>query len=88
MLPDTDGSYTVDTDACETQAGYSLLPQQTDGPDLQIGYWPNKLNDSEKKIEKLVTTEKKCPAVVWTVLLLRPYFGVSWSSAITDHGAL
>ena len=69
-LPKAEGKYTVDTDACDLQVGCVLLQEQEDGTNRPVGYWSRTLTKPEKAY---TVTERECLAVVWAVLLLRPY---------------
>lgn len=84
-LPRADGHYTLDTDACDVQVGCVLIQDQRDGPPRSIGYWSRKLTKPEQNYS---TTEKECLAVVWAILLLRPYLECVHFTVRTDHSAL
>lgn len=60
-VPRANGQYTIDTDACDTQAGSVLLQIQDDGSHRLIGYCSRALSDSERK---LATTHTECLAVL------------------------
>lgn len=64
------GTYTLASNACDSQAGCILLQQQQERPDKPIGYWSISLDDAERAYD---TTHGECPEVAWTVLLLWPY---------------
>ena len=71
-LPRIGRRYTIDTDACNVQIGCVLLQDQEDEKPTRkpIGYWSRTLFQAEQGYH---TTERECLAVVWAVLLLRPY---------------
>lgn len=79
------GQYTVDTDACDSQVGCVLLKQHEDGTARPIRYWSRTLTGIEQKLE---TTHEKRLAVMWALLLLRPYLGLDRLNIRTDHEAL
>lgn len=84
-LARTDGHFTIDTDACDTQIGCVLLQRPPDDTNRPIGYWSRTLSDPEKKLS---TTHRECLAVVWAVLLLRPCPDGSQFTVRTDHEVL
>ena len=67
-LPRYERKYTLDTDACRHQVGCALLQEQREGGTRPIGYWSRALTEAERNY---TTTEKKCLAVVWSILTLR-----------------
>ena len=85
-LPKLQGRYTIDTDACNTQVGCVLLQEQegekTPNP---VGYWSRTLSPAE---QNYTTTEQECLAVVWSVLMLRPYLEGQEFTIRTDHDSL
>lgn len=84
-LPHREGAYTLDTDASASQVGAVLLQQQPDGTTRPVGYWSRSLSPAERNYS---TTERECLAVVWSVLLLRPYLEGTRFTVRTDHAAL
>lgn len=84
-LPQAIGHYTVDTVTRDKNICCMLLQEQLDEPARAIGYWSKTLND--KEIE-LTMTPRECFAVVWTVLLSRPYHDGSRLTVRNDHEAL
>ncbi len=84
-LPVYDRPYTVDVDASKDQLGCVLLQEQADGELMPVGYWRRTLLPAELNYS---TTERECLAVVWAVLLLRPYLERTRFTARTDHHAL
>lgn len=62
-----------------------LLQEHESGDFRPTGYWNRTLNDAEKKYN---TTQKECLAVVWAVLMLRPYVERTPFIAKTDHQSL
>jgi RNase H-like domain found in reverse transcriptase len=75
----------LDTDACESQIGCCLLQDQPEGGLLPVGYWSRSLQPAERNYS---TSERECLAVVWAVLLLRPYLERTRFVVRTDHSAL
>ncbi len=84
-LPRREGYFTLDTDATETQLGSCLLQDQQTGDRMPVGYWSRSLTPAEKNYS---TTEKECLAVVWSVLMLRPYLEGTRFTVRTDYHAL
>lgn len=73
FLPRHGRSYDPDTDACDVQFG-SVLIQPDDKKSLRpVGYWSRILYDTEGNHD---TTEGECLTIVWSVVLLQPYFQV------------
>ncbi|NJR72361.1 MAG: hypothetical protein HC782_04925 [Gammaproteobacteria bacterium] len=77
---------TLDTDACAVQVGCVLLQKQPDDTVRPIGYWSLALNDAERRYD---TTQRECLAIVWSVLILRPFLKVhaSPSEPTTIHSS-
>lgn len=75
----------MDTDACEKQVGCVVLKKQREGVPKPIGYWSRSLNKAEQEYD---TTHRECLAVVWEVLMLRPYLEGSRFTIRTHHDAL
>lgn len=69
-LPKEGKLFTLDVDACDYQIGACLLQEQDNGKLLPCGYYSRTLNSAERNYS---TPEKECLAVVWAILLLRPY---------------
>lgn len=84
-LLQADGHLTIDTGTCDTQPECVLLEKQQDGTMTLTGYWSRTLVEPEMK---LTTTHKRCRAVVWAILLLRPYLEGKLSTFRTDHNAV
>ena len=84
-LPRPNGRITIDTDACAYQVGCVLLQEQEDQTVKPIGYWSRSLTDAERRYD---TTQRECLAVVWAILLLRPYLEGTRFTIRTDHSAL
>ena len=84
-LPKYGRPYTLDTDACDYQVGCVLLQLQEDNTLRPVGYWYRTLTKAEKNYS---TTEKECLAIVWAVLMLRPYLEGSKFTLRTDHDSL
>lgn len=72
-------------DACKRDVGYVLQHEQGSGEPRPVGYRRRTLIDAEKNYG---TTQRESPAVVWTVLLLRPYIEGTRFIIKTDHQAL
>lgn len=85
VLPRHGHRYTVDTDACGSQIGCAPLQQQLNGDNLPIASWSVVLSAPKMNYS---TTEKKCLAAVWIVLILRPYLYWNTSKYPSDHHAL
>ena len=63
-----------------------MLQQQYPDNSLHlIGFFSRTLNDTEKKYD---TTEKEYLAIIWSVVLLRPYLEMERFTLRTDHEAL
>ena len=84
-LPRPGYPYTVDTDACNTQVGCCLLQEQPDGNLHPVGYWSRTLSEPERNYS---TSEQECLAIVWSLLMLRPYLEGSAFTIRTDHDPL
>ena len=84
-LPKQKGYYKLDTDACDHQVGCTLLQDQEDAGYVPIGYWSRALTKQERDY---TTTEKECLAIVWAILLLRPYLEGQRFTVRTDHDSL
>jgi len=85
-LPRSGLPMTVETDACDKQVGCVLLQDQPDGQPMKpLGYWSRSLNKAERNYN---TTQRECLAVVWAVLMLRPYLYGTRFTLRTDHESL
>jgi len=84
-LPRRKGTYTLDTDASAGQVGAVFRQEQPDLSTRPVGYWSRSLNATERNYS---ATERKCLAVVWASLLLRPYVEGTRFPVRTDHAAL
>jgi RNase H-like domain found in reverse transcriptase/Reverse transcriptase (RNA-dependent DNA polymerase)/Retroviral aspartyl protease len=84
-LPKEGSSHTLDVDACDYQICACLLQKQEDGKLLPCGYYPRTLNGAERNYS---TPEKECLAVVWAILLLRPYLEGTSFTVRSDQVAL
>lgn len=84
-LPQLDGHYIIYTDACDEQVGCVLLQVQPDGTESPVGYFLRTLNNAERNY---TTTERECLAVVWSILMLRPYLKGVKFTVRTDHSAM
>lgn len=84
-LPRSDKHYTLDMDANAEQLGFVLLQEHDDEPSRSLGYFSRKLNDAERNYD---TTERECLAIIWAILMLRPYLDGVHFTLRTDHDAL
>lgn len=84
-LPCHSGKRTSDTDARNVQVGCVLLQVRKDGTDRPIEYWSHYLNDAQHAYD---TTHRDYYAVLWTVLMLRPYLEGTKFTIRTDHDSL
>lgn len=62
-----------------------LLQEQIDKTEKPVGYWPTSLTKAEKAYD---TTQRDCLAIVWSILLLRPYLEGCRLTIRTDHDSL
>lgn len=79
------GKMALETDACAVQTGCVLLQKQSDNNVRTIGHWFRALNDADRRYD---TTKKECRAVVWSVLILRPYLEGTRFTIRADHDLL
>jgi transposase InsO family protein len=84
-LPVRDRDFTLDVDASDYQLGACLQQEGTDGTLIPCGFYSRALNDAERNYS---ATEKECLAVVWAVLMLRPYLEGVHFRVRSDHEAL
>jgi len=84
-LPRCGRKYVLDVDACGTQVGAALLQEQDDGKLEPVAYISRRLATNELPYG---VTEKKCLAVVWASLKLRPYLESDRFLVRTDHDCL
>lgn len=84
-FPKSNGLYTIDADACDTKVGCVLLREQGDKILKSAGFWLGSLCDVKRRYG---TMHKKCSAVVWVALMLRPYLEDSHFLVGTDHQPL
>ena len=84
-LPRHGAPYKLDTDACAYQVGCCLLQEQEDKTWHPIGYFSTSLTDAERNYS---ASERECLAVVWGVLILRPYLLGTQFTVRTDQHAL
>lgn len=73
------------TSDCDRDVGCVLLQKQYDGTTKRIGYLCKTLTDQARNFD---TTNLKSVAVVWAVLLLRPYSAGYGLILEADHHAL
>ena len=84
-LPQSGRTYIVDTDACDKQVGCVLLQEDENDVLHPIGYWSRTLTKPEKNYD---ATHRECLAIVWAVLVLRPYLEGTHFKVRTDHHSL
>ena len=88
-LPVAGQPYTLEVDANANQLGCVLLQKQSEGPDdgvdKPIGFFSKTLTEAEQNYD---TTERECAAIIWSVLLLKPYLDNEHFTMKTDHDAL
>lgn len=85
-LPKMGKPYIVETDACNEQVGCVLLQEQETAKDYRpIGYWSRTLTAAERNY---TTSERECLAIVWAILMLRPYLEGTKFTVRTDHDSL
>ena len=77
--------YSVDTDACNDQIGCALFQKHEDGTRHAIGFWSRSLSKLEKNYS---ATERECLALIWAVLILRPYLEGRHFHLYADHQVL
>lgn len=75
----------LDTNVCDKQVGCVLSQKQTDRHDKPTGYWSHSLNHAEHVHD---SRHRKCLAVLWAVVLLRPNLQETCFTICTDHDAL
>lgn len=83
-LPHSGGRMMLDTNACRVQVGFVLLQKQPDGTTRRIDHWSRPHNETKQHYD---TTGRKCPTVVWSVLLLRLFFRENRFTRRIDHNA-
>ena len=84
-FPTLDRLYTVETDANADQLGCILLQEQEDKSLRPVGYFSKTLTPAERNYD---TTERECLAIIWAVVLLRPYLDGTDLILRTDHDSL
>ena len=84
-LPRSDLPYVLDTDASDKQVGAALMQKYPDKSLRPIGYYSRTLSDAERNYD---TTHRECLAVIWAIMLLRPYLYGTTFTLRTDHDAL
>lgn len=84
-LPQLNGHYTIDTDACDSQVACVLLQEQEDKVLKLTGYWSCSFCDVETRYG---TTHKERLAVVCSVLLVWRYLEKMQFIIRTSHQAL
>lgn len=84
-LLNSTGLMTLDADACDKQFGCALLLKQ-EGETIQlIKYRSWTLNDTEKRCN---TAQNECLPIVWSLLILFPYFEETQFTTRPDHDYL
>lgn len=84
-LPRSQDPFMVDTNAFDRQIGSLLLQMQHGGQNKPIVCWLRSLTYDEHKYD---TAHRECLAVIWAVLLIRPYLEGSQLTIRTDHDPL
>lgn len=84
-LPWATGHYTIVTDVSNEQIGSVLLQEYSDGSEKKVEYCSRRLSDKKRKLAK---TPRECIAILWTLLLLRPYLEGIRFSVRKNYGAL
>jgi len=82
-LPENDGTYILDTDACDTGLG-AVLSQMQSGEEKVIAYASRTMSAAERKYE---TTRKELLAVVYGLKQFRNYLLGRHIIIRTDHAA-
>ena len=83
-LPENDGTYILDTDACDTGLG-AVLSQIQSGEEKIIAYASRTMSAAERKYE---TTRKELLALVYGLKQFRQYLLGRHIVIRTDHAAL
>lgn len=84
-IPTSTGRIAPDKDACTFQDGCVHLPHQEHETTKPTGYWSGSLTDAESKYD---TTQWECLAIVWDVLIIRPYLEGIRLTIRTDHDSV
>ena len=84
-LPKQREYYKLDTEACDLQVGCTLLQDQGGAGYVPIGHCSRALTKQERDY---TTTEKECLAIVWAILLLRPYLEGQRFTVRSDRDSL
>lgn len=84
-FPYSGGHVTADTDGWNVQIGFILLQKQPDDRTKPLACRPCSLTDTE---QQCYTRHRKFQAIVWSALLLHPYFKRQRFTIRTDQDAL
>lgn len=76
---------TLGNDACKVKVGYVFWQENMDIEQCQPGFGLRSLMRAERKYN---ITQKECTAIVWAVLLLRPYTDCLQFTIGTDQDSL
>lgn len=79
------GTYTADTDAYDREVGCVLLQKQPGGLGKKTSYCSRSLTGTERVYDLI---PRECLAVVYGVLLLRPYLEGTHLTALRDQDGL
>lgn len=84
-VPKSTDHMTLDTNARNVQIGWVLQQQQPEKTTKPIKYWSRSLTDTEREYS---TMQRECLAIVWSVILLRPYLKRTRFTILTEHASL
>lgn len=76
------GRYTFDINAGDKEVWCVLLQDQPEGPSKPLGYWSRSTHKAGQAYD---TAQKEFLAIIWAVLLPRPYPGESQSIIRKDR---
>lgn len=82
VLPNGRGKYILNNDACNVQVRCVPLQKQPDGTTKPDEYWSRSLPKAEQSYD---TTQREYLAIVWSVLMLRPYLAGTHFKIRTNH---
>lgn len=75
----------LDTNACNVRVGCVQLQEQSGSNKRVICYWSHSVAEAEQAYDK---TQGECQAIVWSIMLLRPYFADTLFTVRTGHDSL